>query len=163
MCWYFYWNKISTNINTCQTTLCSTTCEQMRCGAGKCFEGWLFPKWCFFVFFLCSVPSCIHQSLQHCILCWMELSLLGCKVMLDVVMCRERSLESEKSSYLYIEAFPFISPYFILFSSSQGFVFISRALQLPMAMPSYTNLRKWFPFLNRGLAICFQIWRKDKY
>ena len=36
--------------------------------------------------------------------------------MLDVVMRRERGLESEKSSYLYIEAFPFISPSFILSS-----------------------------------------------
>ena len=34
--------------------------------------------------------------------------------MLDVVMWRERGLESEKSSYLYIEAFPFISPAFLL-------------------------------------------------
>lgn len=43
-------------------------------------------------------------------------------------MWRERGLESEKSSYLYIEAFPFISPSFLL-QSSQGVVFISGALQ----------------------------------
>lgn len=84
------------------------------------------------IMFLCS-SCCVRgpASIKACSaasLYWMELSLLGCKQMLDVVMWRERGLESEKSSYLYIEAFPFISPSFLL-QSSQGVVFISGALQ----------------------------------
>ena len=46
---------------------------------------------------LCVGWNCHYVGVNRC--CW---------------MCRERSLESEKSSYLYIEAFPFISPYFML-------------------------------------------------